>query len=184
MGQAIHYPIRERIIVLKSEGYTIKEISAELNLSFWTIRGLVRRYRHRGDKGLGCDYSRCGAKGQMRSDVFFYRLCCWLKRHHAEWGTPFIHMKLLQRYPDAKLPSARQMQRWFRNKGLREPRQRKSEPKLERAKAVHDCWQVDAKEHLTMGDGQPCCYLSIVDEYSGSALEGIFFPPPSHQPNH
>ncbi|MEQ1915743.1 MAG: hypothetical protein ABL856_03355 [Gallionella sp.] len=183
MGQPIHYPIRERIVFLKSQGHSIKEISAELQLSFWTIRHLLRRHRDRGDKGLGPDYSRCGAKGQVRSNAFFYRVSCWLKRCHEDWGAPFIHLKLSQRYPESCLPSARQMQRWFRSKGLNEPRRRNAEPKANRVDTVHDCWQVDAKERLTMGDGQQGCYLSIVDERSGGALEGIFFPPPPNQPD-
>ena len=180
MGQPVHYPIRERIVLLKTQGYTIKEISAELNLSFWTTRSLLRRYHAGGKGGLGANYSKCGAKGRLRSDTFFYRACCWLKRHHEEWGAPLIHLKLKQRYPQGNVPSARQMQRWFRNRGLNEPRQRKSEPQIGRAEAAHDCWQVDAKERLTMGNGQKGCYLSIVDEYSGGALEGVFFPPPPH----
>lgn len=184
MGQPVHYPIRERIILLKSQGHSVKAISAELNLSFWTTRQLLRRHRDRGDNGLGPNYSSCGAKDQLRSDAFFYRACCWLKRHHEDWGAPFIHLQLSQRYPQAKLPSARQMQRWFRKRGLSAPRQRKAEPSVERAAAVHECWQVDAKERLTLGDGQVASYLSIVDEHSGSALESIFFPPAPHQPSH
>ena len=56
------------------------------------------------------------------------------------------------------------MQRWFRSKGLNKPRPREAEPKADRVDTVHDCWQVDAKERLTMGDGQQGCNLSIVDE--------------------
>lgn len=70
MGQPIHYPIRERIVLLRSQGHSIKEISAELQLSFWTIRHLLRRHRDGGDKGLGPDYSRCGAKGEVRAMPF------------------------------------------------------------------------------------------------------------------
>lgn len=183
MGQAIHYPIRERMIQLRSEGKTIREISAELNLSFYTIRQLLRRHCKGGDAALKTRYNKCGAKGQLRSAVFFHRTSCWLKRHHKDWGAPFIRLQLSQRYPDATIPSARQMQRWFRAQGLSEPRQRKAEVATARSSiGVHDCWQVDAKERLTLGDGQVASYLSIVDERSGSALEAIFFPLSPHQP--
>ncbi len=175
MGQPIHYPIRERMVLLKSQGYTTKEISAELDISFWTTRQLLRRHRDGGAEGLGPDYRRCGGKGQLRSTVFFYRASCWLKRHHKDWGAPFIHLQLSQRYTQSELPSVRQMQRWFRSRGLSEPRQRKLAAPVAAGDAVHDCWQVDAKERLTMGDGQVASYLSIVDEHSGSALEGVFF---------
>ena len=176
MGQPIHYPIRERIVLLKSQGYTTKAISAELGLSYWTTRQLLRRHRDGGEAGLSADYRRCGGKGQLRSTVFFYRASCWLKRHHPQWGAPFIHLQLSQRYSGSQLPSARQMQRWFRNYGLNEPRQRKLEARVMSNDAVHDCWQVDAKERLTRGDGQVASYLSLVDEHSGGALEGVFFP--------
>lgn|GEM_PF-6108086 len=45
MGQPIHYPIRERIVLLRFQGHSIKEISTELQLSFWTIRHLLRANR-------------------------------------------------------------------------------------------------------------------------------------------
>lgn len=61
------------------------------------------------------------------------------------------------------------------------PRQQKAEPTIGTAKAVHNIWQVDAKEQLTLLDGQVACYLTIVDEKSGAALASPVFPLCSNQ---
>ena len=183
MGQPIHLPVRERLIALRSEGHTVESIAREVGLSFWTVRNLLRRHKKKGDLGYAPDYTSCGAGGRLRGDYFFFRASCWLKRLHGLWGAPFIRMKLAQRYGEAGLPSSRQMQRWFRHSGLNVPRQRKSEPREGGAQAVHDCWQVDAKERLTLAGGQQCSYLSVVDEHSGASLGAVFFPLSPDKPN-
>ncbi|MVM42152.1 hypothetical protein GO730_38195 [Spirosoma sp. HMF3257] len=45
-----------------------------------------------------------------------------------------------------------------------------------RATAVHNIWQVDAKEQLKLANGQPACYLTITEEYSGAWLDSLVFP--------
>ncbi len=129
MGQPIHLPVRQQILQLKTEGKSNSAIAETTGLSFWTVRKLVRRQRKGGHSGLAPDYSRCGRRGVFRSDALLRRAACWLKRLHPDWGAPFIGMKLGQRYADAAIPSARQMQRWFRNTGLNSPRPKKEEEK-------------------------------------------------------
>lgn len=184
MGQPIHVPIRERLVTLRSEGYTVRQIALEVGVSYWTVRNLLRRHKERGIEGLGPDYSKCGGGGRLRGDYFFFRASCLLKRFHRTWGAPFIRMKLSQRYGEVGLPSSRQMQRWFRQQGLNEPRQMKGSCKEEKVQATHECWQVDAKERLVLANGQPCSYLSVVDQYSGSSLGAFFFPLSTHKPNY
>lgn len=183
MGQPVHMPVRERLIDLRAEGHTVDYIAREVGLSFWTVRNLLRRHNKKGVSGYAPDYTSCGAGGRLRADYFFFRAGCWLKRLHPLWGAPFIRLKLAQRYGEAGLPSSRQMQRWFRHRGLNEPRQRKNEPKGGKAQAVHECWQVDAKERLVLAGGQPCSYLSVVDEHSGASLGAILFPLSPNKPN-
>jgi len=184
MGQPVHQPIRERLCALRAEGQTFEQIAQETGLSFWTVRNLVRRHGKQGGPAPAPDYTRCGAGGHLRVGQFFFRVSRWLKRLHPSWGAPFIRMKLAQRYVGASLPSSRQMQRWFRHNGLNEPRQRKGESKAERAKSTHECWQVDAKERLTLAGGQQCSYLSVVDEHSGSSLGAVLFPLSPNQSSH
>jgi len=182
MGQPIHLPVRQRILELRSQGATTDDISDELNLSFWTVRNLLRR--HRDDAGWDCEpnYGPCGGTGTIRSDASLKRAACWLKRLHPLWGAPYIHMKLSQRYAGADIPSSRQLQRWFRALGLSQPRQVKAEARATRATEVHECWQVDAKERLVLANGQVCSYLSVIDEYSGGALGAQLFSTAPHQP--
>lgn len=184
MGQPVHMPVRERLIALRAEGHTVEFIAREVGLSFWTVRNLVRQHNRQGGSNHAPDYTSCGAGGRLRADYFFFRASCWLKRLHLLWGAPFVRMKLAQRYGEVGLPSSRQMQRWFRQRGLNEPRQRKGEPKAGKAEAVHDCWQVDAKERLVLAGGQRCSYLSVVDEHSGGSLGAVLFPLSPDKPNH
>jgi hypothetical protein len=122
------------------------------------------------------NYNSCGNKGQIRASYFFYRACIWLKRHHLDWGAPFIHLELMERYGAQDIPSVRQMQRWFNNHHLNVPRQRKEKEVVPKIEHAHDRWQVDAKEQLRLADGTPCTYISIVDEYTGSSLGATLFP--------
>ena len=181
MGQATHLPIRQRMVELRSKGMLLREISKELDVSYWTVRGILRRHSKFGDQGLIPDYNRCGSKGFTRSNKSIKRASCWLKRLHPDWGAPFIHMKLSQRYTQTKIPGIRQMQRWFRHKGLNEPLQRLNESKVQRAQRVHEYWQVDAKERFELANGKKCSYLSVVDEKSGGALGAVLFSIQPHQ---
>ena len=67
------------------------------------------------------------------------------------------------------------MQRWFKEKKLGKPRQQSSEPPIGKSKAVHNIWQVDAKENLILLDTTPACYLTITDEKSGAWLASLCF---------
>jgi hypothetical protein len=49
------------------------------------------------------------------------------------------------------------------------------------ARAVHDVWQIDAKEKLRLRTATKVCYLSVVDQKSGSLLGSFVFPPLPHQ---
>lgn len=94
----------------------------------------------------------------------------WLKHLHADWGVGRIRSKLETRYDISRIPNERTLQRWFRKERITEPRQLRNEPRIGTSKAVHNIWQVDAKEQLTLSDGTLACYLTITDEYSGAWL--------------
>ena len=59
---------------------------------------------------------------------------------------------------------------------MNKPRQRKGHLYMGAALAVHNIWQVDAKEQFTLSAGQAANYLTIVDEKSGGWLESPLFP--------
>ncbi len=178
MGRAIEIGQREQLIAFKKQGKTLATISQELNITLSTVKSLSARYKKVGN--LTVAYANCGPK-QITTNNLSFRASRWLKRGHPTWGAPLIHLKLLDRYGPQLTPSVRTLQRWFRQQHLTKPRQHLAQPTIGQAKAVHNIWQVDAKENLTLTDGSPACYLTITDEHSGAGLEALVFPPQTNQ---
>ena len=104
------------------------------------------------------------------------RATLFLKRHHPTWGAGRIRVELLTHYDVSCVPAERSMQRWFKEKKLTEPKERHNEPHIGRSKAVHNIWQMDAKERFTLLDERQYCYLTVTDEHSGAWLSSIAFP--------
>lgn len=175
MGKATDMASRQGIIRLKSEGKTLFAISQALLLPYPTVRNLWQHYRSNPENGLSTNYANCGKHPKTRQDLI-YRAALWLKYLHPQWGTPKIHLALCERYGRENVEHIRTLQRWYRDANLIKPRQQMAEPSIGNSKAVHNIWQVDAKERLTLLDGQQACYLTIVDEKSGGALEAPVFP--------
>lgn len=173
MGRAIDMGLRERLLALKQAGYSLSAISEQLHLCYGTVCRLSAQLKTKGDLSVG--YANCGAKKPL-SDTVLVKASLWLKRLHPLWGAPFIRLQLLQRYTQLKVPAVRTLQHWFRSQGLNKPRQRLSTPRIGGAKAVHNIWQVDAKERFSVLDGTPACYLTITDEHSGAGLAALVFP--------
>ena len=165
---------REQLITLKQKGQSLEAIAQQLNLPLPSVRQLSARFKRQGH--LRVAYVNCGPK-QARSEPLLQRAGLWLKRHHPQWGAPLIRLKLLERYGAKRTPSVRTLQRWFVAQHLTKPPQQLQQPPIGQAKAVHNIWQVDAKENLVLLDGSPRCYLTITDEHSGAGLAALVFPP-------
>lgn len=181
MGRALPNWTRRRIVEEHRAGKTLTEIAHQHQLSYSTVCRCWQRYKRQGLEGLTPDYQNCGRAGPDERELP-YRAARYLKRLHPGWGAALIRTKLQLRYPDLALPSVRTLQRWFKRAGL--SRLRKELPKQERpwAKTVHEVWQVDAKERLSLEEGERACYLTMVDEHSGALLEAPVFPPQPDQP--
>lgn len=173
MGRATELGQREQLMALKQAGQSLTTISEQLHLPFATVRNLSARYKQQGHLAVG--YANCGPK-QPTTEPLLHRASLWLKRHHPAWGAPLIRLKLSERYGAQRTPSVRTLQRWFRHHQLTKPRQQAAQPTMGQAKAVHNIWQVDAKENLVLGDGRAACYLTITDEHSGAGLQAPVFP--------
>jgi hypothetical protein len=174
MAKAISLPLRQQIVALKQQGFTLQAISQQLNLSFAAVRTIWKRFSQQGQAGLLTQFDHCGAKPPAQTDRIF-RAARWLRYRHPGWGSPMIHSILLQRY-GSPLPTIRTLNRWFGQAGLPKPHARPNRVVIGRATAVHNIWQVDAKEQLTLADGHPACYLTITDEHSGAWLTSLVFP--------
>jgi transposase len=59
MGQATGILLRERIIQLKQDNYTLEKISEELSLSYSNVRTIWGHYQKEGISGLQTSYSNC-----------------------------------------------------------------------------------------------------------------------------
>lgn len=175
MGQAISMAVREQFIRLKDQGCSLSVISEQLGLRYGTACKLSAQFKAEGS--LCLHYQHCGPK-HVKSNLLVVRASRWLRRLHPSWGAPFIRLQLVRRYGAQGVPKARTLQRWFRRWKLTKPRQRLNQPSIGTSTAVHNIWQVDAKENLTLLDGSAACYLSLTDEHSGAGLAALVFPPP------
>lgn len=175
MGSALSMVYREQIIKEKQGGKTLKQIAIENGFAYSSTCRIWRLFKQQGLPGLVPKYDNCGPK-TIKKSAKIHRCSLWLKRRHPDWGAPFILAILEDRYLQEDFPSVRTMQVWFRKAGLNLPRAKRIEPAAEKADRPHDCWQVDAKENLTLQDGSKACYLTVVDVKSGSALGAPVFP--------
>jgi hypothetical protein len=101
-----------------------------------------------------------------------------LRREHPTWGAGLIRVLLRRLYPGRDLPAARTLQRWLRRAHLapaRAGRPRGRPPR--RARQPHAVWQADAREQMTLRTGRRACWLHLVDECTGAALQTAVFPP-------
>ena len=175
MSLAIVKSVREWIILLSTQGLPKTKISETVTVPYSSVLKIIKRHKIEGLEGLETHYHRCGRTSPEKIR-FFKRICLWLKRHHSEWGAPFIRMHMTERYGPTGLPSICQMQKWFKGAHLNKPRQLKGQPAIGSALEVHNIWQVDAKERFTLTAGQAANYLTVVDEKSGAWLEAPLFP--------
>lgn len=176
MGTALPLPLRLQIVQQKSNGKNLRAIARETQLSYTTVRRIWKRYRAKGTEGLAPDYDKCNSAGPRCAPVI-QRASLWLRRVHPDWGAAFIRLQLQNRYGEQRIPVERTLQRWFKAAGLCRRKSRFPLLKKTWAAAVHDTWQIDAKEKLHLASGQKVCYLTIVDEMSGALLRAWVFPP-------
>lgn len=173
--------VRHQIAVQYAKGEKLLAISEQYHLSYSTVRGICKRYREEGAPGLLPHYSNCGRSLAQGFGPVVHRAALWLKRRHRQWGASLILLVLRERYRRAALPCQRTLQRWFHTAGFYKTRSAFPLPTHPWARRVHDVWQIDANEKLHLGSGQRVCYLTIVDEKSGSLLNAFVFPPFSYR---
>jgi len=172
---AICMTTRLKIVREKESGKSLLSISEEHGFSYSTVKRVWQSYSQNGERGLSPKYDNCGVKRPHHYRV--YRMSTMLKRKYPQWGAPYILTILSERYPDEKMPEVRTVQLWFRKHHLNKPKIIRPQSEDTPVNAVHDCWQIDAKENIILKDGTSCCYLTTVDVKSGIALEAPIFSP-------
>ena len=174
MPIAISTAKRLSIIEQYEKGKSLLQISKDEKISYATVHRLYHRYKEKGISGLTPHYNRCGSK-QLKSSKLIVRAVRCLKTWHPSWGAGRIKTKILQKYPQAQLPSSRTLQRWFRNNGQNKPQSKPPQSARRWAKSVHDVWQIDAKEEVRLANGQKVCWLNITDEKSSAIIDPPVF---------
>lgn len=176
MGQSKTLDVRQRAAALRSAGSTFSQIAMELKISIGTAKNWLKRYQSEGESGLIARYKNCGCSVKEEDEKSF-RMVRLIKHLHPTWGIPFILVRIKDKYPDLKLQSIRHYQRRLSIEHHHMPKGILPKPFVEKSRTAHDCWQIDAKEHLVLQDGQRACYLNITDEASGAILATQSFPP-------
>lgn len=176
MPQATPLPIRLHIVEFRQKGLTQSQISQRTSVSLSTVKTILRRHRQRGDEGLSPDYDRCGSQ-QLRSSPFIIRAFVCLRKWHPTYGYDQIFSQIKSKYPDLKLPDRRTVYNWWHRFNLVAKRSKPPKPEADWASKPHQTWQVDAKEEISIANGQKHCWLNVVDEYSGAPLSPPVFPP-------
>lgn len=113
MGKAIPYDYRVKIVERMQKGETASELSREMGYSLSGIKKIWRLYQKEGDQAFYNKYSNCGQSKTYDASIQGYAKEI---RDNMQGGY-YVHSKLVQKYPDQKLPSARTLQRWWVKEG-------------------------------------------------------------------
>ena len=174
--RAYDFFLRQEAIELYEKGERKTEISKRLSVSYYTVLNWIKRYKKQGISGLKASYDRCGGHSKVSKKV--KKEAIRMKSKRRGWGGEYVNMKLKQKYPEAYVPSGRQLQRYFNSAGLTEERSRLPSDQGGRhwARSAFYRVQVDAKEQIQTKYGNWCSYLTFTDEYTGATLEALVFP--------
>lgn len=163
--------LRQSIVAGYKKGEKVSSLSRKFNVSRTTIYTFIRQEKAGGLKGLEPHYSNCG-KSRPTKEEYIYRAVRCLRTWHPSWGLEKIHAEIQRMRSHLKLPHYRTFNRWFHwNKQL-DISLKSVLPKsnFKQARRLHEGWQIDAKEEMTISDGSKNCWLNIVDEYSGTVI--------------
>lgn len=177
MGKAIAISLRRQIIQeWSSKRISFKDLASKFGISYNTIRSLCKDYSTKGEAAFFTHYGNCGQRG-LQFEPLIYRAACYLKFLHRDWGAPYIHSILVERYSQYQIPSERTLQIWFKQKGYQKVRTQVflPRPTAPKANSAHETWQIDAKEVVQLKTGEQCCWLTIADEATGSMLAANIF---------
>jgi len=176
MPKSLSMATRLSIIEHHQKGENISSLSRKFKINRGTIRELIKRHKEEGAEGLRPKYEFCGKKRPDEEDFIFRAVRCF-RAWHPGWGAEKIRCELRLRDKNIKLPSVRTMNRWFHWNNQISVSLKSTLPISEnkKAKALHEVWQIDAKEEMVLIDGSKNCWLNIVDEFSGMVIQPSVF---------
>jgi hypothetical protein len=181
MGQAKALDVRYQVVHLREAGRTFECIAVTLKVSVRTCKTYWKRYKEGGKDHLVVRYGVCSRPVDISRQAG-YRLVRLLKHLHSTWGIPYIVLRIKDKYPELPLQSVRHYQRRVHLDTEAMPRSiLHPQTWVWQSRMAHDTWQIDAKERLTLKDGQVACYLTITDEATGAILAAEPFSPQPDQ---
>jgi len=176
MPTPISMALRQSIIERYKKGEKVASLARTFKVSRGSIYSFIKRETSNGLEGLVPHYRQCG-KIRPSSNQFIFRAVRCLRTWHPTWGAEKIRAEMHQMRPDLKLPHYRTFSRWFHWNKQIVVRLKSSLPKqkTKQATRLHEGWQIDAKEEMTIADGSKTCWLNITDEYSGTVIDPPVF---------
>lgn len=182
MPSTISMAIRQSIVERYKKGEKISTLSRYYKVSRVSIYSFINREQSEGLKGLCPKYDNCG-KVRPSSTQFIFRAVRCMRAWHPSWGAEKIRAEMLQMRPQLDLPHYRTFTRWFHWNNQIQVRLKSSlpRPQARQAKHLHEIWQIDAKEEISIADGSKNCWLNIADEFSGMVIDPPVFPPKENQ---
>ena len=176
-----NHHIRMEAIRRWQSGEKKSEISRSMDVDYHCLLRWIARFKEHGEAGLKPKFEHCGRKTKVSPEV--KEKIKVFREAHGDWGGAYIRLQAGRTFPDAYIPGTRQVQRLLKAEGLMPKRSRQPVVSADWARRPFERVQTDAKERLVTKDGKPCCYLTLIDEYTGAALEAFVFPLRTHQPS-
>lgn len=137
---------------------------------------LFARFARSGDAGVEPGYGACGQRQRVRTPEPTVHRICQARREHPRWGSEMIRLELGA--DTDEVPSARTIRRHLHRAQLAPApagRWPAPVPRLPRATAPHQGWQMDACEAVVLKNKQRVCWLRVVDECTGAYLQTTVF---------
>lgn len=110
MGKPLSYAVREKIISLKEQGKSFKQISQVLCCSESGVKKIWYNYQKYGSKALDTDYSRCGRPSPYDKSIHIIID----KIRDNQQGATYVYSKLAKDYSELRIPHARTISRWWK----------------------------------------------------------------------
>ena len=130
MGKAISYSHRVKIVERCQKGHSYETIAQDFGYSVSGIRKIWTNYQKQGNAALETRYSNCGSRSQYGAAI----RAAIAEIRDADQGADYVYAKLLVRFPNQKVPSARTLQRWWKRSKTNRP---VGAPKQSEKKAGH-----------------------------------------------
>lgn len=157
---------QERIMQHKEEGWTLKEIAAELDCSIYTVRKYWRRqWKKQEVKGRG--RPRSGTLSCYPAEIV--EEAVRMKQTHPGWGPVTVRLKLAEKFQKLveEIPSRTRLAVLFKERCPQAVQGRKQRAYPEKpppaVRRPHQRWQMDAHEGLSVVAGEKVNVLNLRD---------------------